>query len=134
VGQKWAHPERLSKRQGLPVAIFSQLGGQGTVLGDDVAEEPESPCLVSAFLAIARALQGTADELSRLIELSSLPIGLAQPGDKAHTVRYGAPGDGLLHRLFQEPNSLASSSRQGIGIARRCGKAGEVACSKVEHA
>ena len=59
MGDKRAHAERLSQREGLPVVALRSLGIRRLAVSGDLAEKVKSMGLVPAFSALAGKLQSS---------------------------------------------------------------------------
>jgi hypothetical protein len=67
VGLKRAHAEFLGQSEGMPVVGFGQGNIWEIVVQRGRPEEPQSPRLVTAFLAITGEHEGTLGELARVL-------------------------------------------------------------------
>src|SRR5215831_16743947 len=76
VGHERAHAEFLGQGEGLPVVMFGWLDLRGGLMGGDLPEEPQGPCLVSALLMVTGEVEGPPNALGRLLYAAGQQIGL----------------------------------------------------------
>ena len=78
----------------------------------DLAEEPQGPCLVAAFLAATGERQRTFGELERVTQTANPEVGLAQSEHRRTASHAGRFPD--LH-LIEQRQGLGAPPRQRIG-------------------
>ena len=125
VGHERTHAEFLRQGEGLPVVMCGRLDLRGVLMGGDLPEESQGPCLVSPLLMVTGEDEGTPSELDRLLHAAGQQIGLtriAYPQRMtAHNPHRGTP----LLRLLQQRQGLGDTAGTGIRTAQSRGGLGE---------
>jgi len=76
MGHERTHTELRGQREGLVVARFGVWALWGLALRSDLAKQPEGPCLIAPFVALASSLEGMLGEWYSVIRSACQQVSL----------------------------------------------------------
>src|SRR5215510_14850542 len=105
--------------------MCGRLALRGRLMGSDLPEEPQGPCLMPPLVMGTGEGEGTPSAVDRLLHAAGPQIGLTHIAHPQRLTAHGPYRGTPLLRLFQQRQCLSDTAGQGIRTSQGRGGLGE---------